>query len=153
MEHKMKVILKSDLKGTGKIGELINVSDGYARNYLIPRGLAMEADNKALNELHNREQSVKHHAEAEKQNAEDAAKELSGKTVKVFAKAGAKGKLFGSVTSKEIADAIKNQLNIDIDKRKIILQDDIKSYGSVEIEVKLYPAVSTKLFVVVGSKE
>jgi large subunit ribosomal protein L9 len=149
----MKVILKSDLKGTGKAGDLANVSDGYAKNYLIPRGLAMEADNKALNELHNREQSEKHHAEAEKQNAEDAAKALSGQTVKVFAKAGAKGKLFGSVTSKEIAEAIKNQLNIDIDKRKIVLQDDIKSYGSVEIEAKLYPGVSTKLYVVVGAKE
>lgn len=149
----MKVILKSDVKGSGKSGELVNVSDGYARNYLIPRGLAMEADSKALNELHNREQSVIHRAEVEKQNAQNTADTLSGKTVKVFAKAGSNGKLFGSVTSKEIAEAIKNQLKIEIDKRKIVLQDDIKAYGSVEVEAKIYAGISTKFYVVVGSKD
>lgn len=149
----MKVILKADVKGSGKSGELVNVSDGYAKNYLLPRGLAMLADNKAMNELKGREQAAKHRVEVEKQNAQDAAKELAGKTVKIFAKAGAGGKLFGSVTSKEIAEAISKQLGIQIDKRKVVLQDDIKTYGSVEIEVKLYTGISTKLYVVVGSKD
>ena len=148
----MKVILKADLKGTGKVGELVNVSDGYAKNYLIPRGIAILADNTALNDLKNREQSAKHKIEAEKQAAVDAATELTGKTVKVFAKAGANGKLFGSVTSKEIAEAIKKQLNIEIDKRKIILQDDIKTYGAVEIEIRLHTGIAAKLFVVVGAQ-
>ena len=89
----------------------------------------------------------------EKQNAKAAAKAISGKTVKVFAKAGANGKLFGSVTSKEIAQALKEQLNIDIDKRKIILQDDIKTYGAVEVEAKLHSGITSKFFVVVGAKD
>ena len=149
----MKVILKADLNGTGKAGDLVNISDGYARNYLLPRGLAMEADNKALNELRNREQSEKHRSEMEIQHARDTAKFISGKTIKVFAKAGANGKLFGSVTSKEIAQAIKDQFDIEIDKRKIVLQDDIKTYGAVEVEAKLHAGIMTKFFVVVGAKE
>jgi large subunit ribosomal protein L9 len=149
----MKVILKSDLKGSGKAGDLVNVSDGYAKNYLIPRGLAKEADSNALNELRNREQSEKHHAEVEKQMAQDTANAISDKTVKVFAKAGSNGKLFGSITSKEISQAIKEQYNLDIEKRKIILQDDIKSYGAVQVEAKLHSGITSKFFVVVGAKE
>ncbi|HEX2937392.1 MAG TPA: 50S ribosomal protein L9 [Ruminiclostridium sp.] len=149
----MKVILKADVKGSGKAGQLVNVSDGYAKNFLIPRGLAIEADNKAMNELRNKEQSEKHRIEVEKQNAQDAAKKLEDKTVKIFAKAGANGKLFGSVTSKEVAQAIKEQLSIDIDKRKIVLQDDIKTYGAVQVEAKLYTGVSAKFHVLVGSAD
>lgn len=146
----MKVILKADIKGSGKIGELVNVSDGYAKNYLIPRGLAMEADNRALNELKNREEAAKHRALMEEQNARAAAKELSGKTVKVYARAGAGGKLFGTITSKEIAEAVQKQLGVEIDRRKLVLQDDIKACGTVEVEAKLHPGISAKLYVVVA---
>lgn len=149
----MKVILKNDLKGTGKAGELVNVSDGYAKNYLIPRGLAMEADSKAMNELKGKEQAEKHRLEMEKQHAKEAAEALKDKTVKISAKAGAGGRLFGSVTSKEIAAAIKDQLNIEIDRRKIIMQDDIKAYGAVQVEAKLHPGITTQFYVVVGSPE
>lgn len=145
----MKVILKKDLKGTGKAGELVNVSDGYAKNYLLPRGLAAQADNAALNELKNREESEKFRIDTEKKNAAGAAKALSGKTVKLTAKGGANGRLFGSVTSKEIAEAIKKQLNVSIDKRKIVLQEDIKAFGTVEIEARLYQGISAKLYVAV----
>lgn len=148
----MKVILKKDLKGTGKAGELVNVSDGYAKNYLIPRGIAAEADNTALNELKNREESENFRIATEKKNAAEAAKILSGKTVKVTAKAGTSGRLFGSVTSKEIAEAIKKQLNVSIDKRKIVLQDDIKAFGTVKIEARLYQGISAKLYVCVGEQ-
>lgn len=149
----MKVILTKDLKGTGKAGELVNVSDGYARNYLIPRGLAAEADSRALNELHGREQSELHRLETEKKNAEEAAALIKDKTVKVYAKAGSNGKLFGSVTSKEISQAIKEQLHLDVDKRKIVLSDDIKSFGSVQVEAKLYAGVTSKFYVVVGARD
>ncbi|CDZ23822.1 hypothetical protein CCDG5_0693 [[Clostridium] cellulosi] len=149
----MKVILKVDVKGSGKAGQLVNVSDGYAKNYLIPRGLAVEANNKALNELHNKEQSEKYRKEVEKANAQQAAEKLSGKTVRIYAKAGANGKLFGSVTSKEVAQAIKEQFSLDIDKRKIVLQDDIKTYGAVQAEAKLYSGITAKFHVIVGAAD
>lgn len=149
----MKVILKNDLKGTGKAGQLVNVSDGYAKNYLIPRGIAVEADSNAMNVLKGKEQAEKHRLEVEKQNAKEAADALKDKTVKIFSKAGAGGRLFGSVTSKEIAAAIKEQLNIEIDRRKIIMQDDIKTYGSVQVEAKLHPGITTQFYVVVGSPD
>jgi large subunit ribosomal protein L9 len=149
----MKVILKNDLKGAGKAGQLVNVSDGYAKNYLIPRGLAIEADSNALNVLKGKEQAEKHRLEMEKQHASEAANALKDKTVKIFAKAGAGGRLFGSVTSKEIAAAIKEQLNIEIDRRKIIMQDEIKTYGSVQIEAKLHTGITTKFYVIVGSSD
>lgn len=148
----MKVILKADVRGSGKAGDLINVSDGYAKNYLFPRKLAVLADKQALNELHGKEQAKQHRMDVEKQNAEAAAKKLSGVTVKVSAKAGKNGKLFGSVTSKEIAAEIKKQFGTDIDKRKIILSDEIKSFGTVQIEARLYPGVAVKLFVMVGEQ-
>lgn len=146
----MKVILKADVKGTGKAGQLVNVSDGYARNFLLPRGLAVEADSKALNELKGKEQAEKYRHEVEQQNARNAAGVISGKTVRITAKAGSNGKLFGSVTSKEVAAAIKEQLGLEIDKRKIVLQDDIKSYGTVQVEAKLYPGIVAKFNVAVG---
>ena len=99
----MKVILKQDVKGQGKKGELVNVSDGYARNFLFPRGLAAEADAQAMNELKNREESLRHHAEMEKKAAQETASKLKGQTLKLTARAGQGGKLFGSVSTKEIA--------------------------------------------------
>lgn len=146
----MKVILKSDVRGSGKAGELVNVSDGYARNYLFPRGLAIVADAQALNVLHGKEEAVKHRAQEEKAHAEEAAEKLKGVVVKVYAKAGTAGRLFGAVTSKEIAAAIKTQCGLDIDRRKIVLGADIKAFGTYEIEIKLYAGISTKMSVMVG---
>jgi len=145
----MKVILKQDVKGLGKSGEMVNVSDGYARNFLMPRGLASEANAQAMNELKNRELAEKHKREVELKAAQDAAKELDGKTVKVSAKAGQSGKLFGSVTSKEVAEVIKNDYGIEVDKRKITIED-IKNYGTYEAEVKIQSGVSAKIFVLVN---
>lgn len=149
----MKVILLADVKGSGKKGELATVSDGYARNYLFPRGLAKEANAQAMNELKNHEESVKHKIEVEKAAAEDAAKKLEGKTVKLFAKAGQGGKIFGSVTAKEIAEELKKSYGVDIDKRKIVLDADIKAFGSYQCEIKLYPGISAKIFAMVGEAE
>jgi large subunit ribosomal protein L9 len=149
----MKVILKADIKGSGKAGELVNVSDGYARNYLFPRALAVEADQKAMNDLRGREEAKKHQAQVEEQNARAAKAALSGKTVRLTARAGSAGRLFGAVTSKEIASAIKSQFGIDIDKRKIVLDADIKAFGSYKIEIKLHPGVAAELTVAVGEQQ
>ena len=145
----MKVILKEDVKGQGKKGQLVNVSDGYARNFLLPRGLAMEADAQAMNDLKNKEEAARHHAAMEKQNAEEAAKALKGKTVKLTATAGSAGRLFGSVTTKEVAEGLKAQFQVEVDKRKISMAD-VKAFGSYEAEVKLYPGISAKITVMVG---
>lgn len=149
----MKVILKSDVKGSGKAGQLVNVSDGYAKNFLLPRGLAVLADKTALNELHGREEAEKHRREVEQQNARDAAKKLDGVIVRVTAKAGTNGRLFGSVTSKEIAQALKEQFGVNIDKRKILLPEDIKAFGTVQFEIRLYVGINAKLSVAVSEKQ
>lgn len=145
----MKVILTQDVKSLGKKGEMVNVADGYARNFLFPRGLAAEANAQALTELKNREQAAEHKIAVDTQNARDAASALEGKTVRVSAKAGANGKLFGSVTAKEVAENIKKQFGIETDKRKITMED-VKSYGTYEAEVKLYSGISAKIYVQVS---
>ncbi|MBQ2758807.1 MAG: 50S ribosomal protein L9 [Clostridia bacterium] len=145
----MKVILNQDVKDLGKKGELVNVSDGYAKNFLIPRKIAVVADNAAMNELKNREASKAHHLAVEKAEAQAAADKLNGKSVKVQAKAGANGRLFGSVTSKEIAEKIKEQYNVEIDKKKIV-SEDIRNYGTYECTLKIYTGITAKIFVVVG---
>lgn len=145
----MKVVLKQDVKGLGKKGELVNTSDGYARNFLFPKGLACEANAQSLSELKNREQAEKYRIATETAAAKKAAEEISGKTIRITAKAGANGKLFGSVTSKEIAEKIKSEFGIQTDKRKIIVED-IKQFGTYEFEIKLYTGISAKLFVMVG---
>jgi large subunit ribosomal protein L9 len=145
----MKLILKQDVKGLGKKGEMVNASDGYARNYLLPRGLAMEVNAQALNELKNKELAEKHKKEVELKAAQEAAEKLDGKTVRISAKAGQNGKLFGSVTSKEIAEAIKNDFGIEADKRKITVED-IKNYGTYEAEVKMMSGITAKIFVLVN---
>ena len=134
----MKVVLLQDVKGKGKKGELCNVSDGYARNFLFPKKLAVEADNAALNELKNREEAQAHHKKEELAAAQKTASMLDGKSVNIKAKAGAGGKLFGSVTSKEIAAEIKNSIGIEIDGKKMNVAD-IKNYGEYTAENKLYP--------------
>lgn len=142
----MKVILLADVKGHGKKGELCNVSDGYARNFLFPKNLAVEANNAALAELKSREDAKAHHLKEEKDAAIAIAKQLEGKRFNLTAKAGANGKLFGAVTSKEIAIAIKEQSGIEVDRKKMSVAD-IKSYGEFGAEIKLYNGVSAKFTV------
>ena len=148
----MDVILNADVKGLGKKGELVKTSDGYARNFLFPRNLAVEANAQAMTELKNREQSKQHKIDVATQQAKEAAEKLEGKTIKLTAKAGKNGKLFGSVTSKEIAEKIKAQFSIDIDKRKVSVED-IKNFGTYTAEVKLYIGISAKVFVQVGEQQ
>lgn len=145
----MKVVLKQDVKGQGKKGQLVNVSDGYARNFLLPRGLAIEADAQAMNDLKNKEEAARFHVEQDKKNASDTAKVLEGKTLKMTAKAGQGGRLFGSVTTKEVAEALKNQFQVEVDKRKIAMAD-IKAFGSYEAEIKLHQGISAKITVMVS---
>lgn len=148
----MNVILNADVKGLGKKGELVKTSDGYARNFLFPRNLAVEANAQTMTELKNREQSKQHKIDVATQQAKEAAEKLEGKTIKLTAKAGKNGKLFGSVTSKEIAEKIKSQFAIDIDKRKVSVED-IKNFGTYTAEVKLYTGISAKVFVQVGEQQ
>lgn len=142
----MKVILCQDVKGQGKKGELVNVSDGYARNFLFPKGLAIEANATAMNELKNRESSAAHKVAEEKKAAENLKAAIDGKTVTVHAKAGASGKLFGAVTAKEVAEEIKKNYGVEIDKRKIGMTD-LKTYGSVTAEIKIYPSITATITV------
>ena len=145
----MKVILKQDVKGLGKKGELVSASDGYARNFIFPKGLAAEANAQAMSEFKNKQQAEKYRIDTETAAAKAAAEKISGKTIHITAKAGQNGKLFGSVTSKEIAEKVKEEFGINTDKRKIIV-DDIKQFGTYEFEVKLYQGISAKLYVMVG---
>ena len=149
----MKVILLQDVKGSGKKGELVNVSDGYARNFLLPRKLAKEADAQAINELKNAEQSKQFKIETETAKAKANAEKLKDKTIVMYGKAGKGGKLFGSVTSKEISAELNKQFGISVDKRKIVLDNEIKSFGTYNCEVKLYTGVSAKLKVMVKEEE
>ncbi len=145
----MKVILTQDVKGTGKKGELVEVADGYAQNFLIKRGVAIPANKQAMGEMKSKEAAKQHKIELEKQAANETAQKLEGKTVKLTAKAGANGKLFGSVTSKEIAEAIEAQMGAAVDKKKITLSSEIKAFGTYNIEIKLYQGISAKMFVTV----
>ena len=145
----MDVILKADVKGLGKKGEKVKASDGYARNFLFPKGLAVEANAQSLTELRNREQSNQHKIDTEIAAANASKDKLQGKTVKLTAKAGQNGKIFGSVTAKEVAGEISKQFGVTVDKRKITM-DDIKNFGSYKIEVKLYTNISAEMTVMVG---
>lgn len=142
----MKVVLTQDVKGLGKKGELVNTSDGYARNFLFPRKLAMEANAQAMSELKNREASEKHRIDTEIANAKANAAKIEGKTVKLTAKGGAGGKLFGSVTSKDVAGLIAKEFGITLDKRKVVVED-IKAFGTYPVEVKLYNGISASMYV------
>ena len=141
----MKVILLEDVRGKGKKGDVVNVSDGYAKNFLLPKKLAVEANSSNMNVLEGQKASQKHKRDLEEAAAKEAAKKMSGVTVKVPAKGGTSDRLFGSVTSKEIAEELKKQFNIEIDKRKIILDEPIKNFGTYILDVKLYPGISGKL--------
>lgn len=145
----MKVILKADVKGNGKKGEIINVSDGYARNFLFPKGLAVEANAQAMNEYNNALASKEHHEKELRTAAEEQKKKLDAANITIKAKAGSGGRLFGSVTSKEIAGEIKNVLSLDIDKKKIVLDSDIKAFGTFTVPIKLYSGITASLKVTV----
>lgn len=144
----MKVILLTDVKGHGKKGELCNVSDGYARNFLFPKKLAVEANATAMNELKNREVAKAHHLAEEKRAAEEIANKIDKKQIIITAKAGASGKLFGAVTAKEIAAAVKESFGVEVDRRKMNV-NDIKQFGEYTAEIKLYSGVSATLTVIV----
>ncbi|TDT50467.1 50S ribosomal protein L9 [Fonticella tunisiensis] len=141
----MKVILKQDVKGLGKKGDVINTSDGYARNFLFPRGLAIEATEGNMKTLELQKASEAKRKAEELQRARELAKQISEYTLNISVKTGENGKLFGSITSKDIADELKKQYKIDIDKKKIVLDEAIKTTGVYNIEVKVYPEVSARL--------
>ncbi len=140
----MKVILLQDVKGTGSKGEIKEVKDGYAVNFLIKKGLAQEATPQNLNLLQGQKDSAQHKIDVERQNAKDTAEKLEGKTIVVSAKAGQNGRLFGTVTSKEVASAIKRDLGLDIDKKKINIAMKIEGFGDFAAEARLYAGVSAK---------
>lgn len=145
----MKVILLSDIKGSGKKGDLINVSDGYARNYLLPKKLAKEATPQAINELNNAKESMKHKIDEEIKKAKEDAGKIDGKSIKLIVKSGNEGRIFGSITAKEIAEEIEKTYNILVDKRKIALKNEIKALGSYECNIKLYNGVNVKMIIIV----
>ena len=148
----MKVILLADVKGQGKKNDVIEVSDGYGKNFLIPRKLAKPADAQSLNDVKVKEAARLYRIETEKKAAREMAEQLKSILVKVPASSGADGRLYGSVTSKDVVERLKADHGIDIDKRKLVLSDPIKAYGKYEIEVKLYPEVVGKIFVLVCEK-
>ncbi|MBE6795062.1 MAG: 50S ribosomal protein L9 [Ruminococcaceae bacterium] len=137
----MEVILKADVKGLGKKGEKAVVSDGYARNFLFPKGLAAEANAQLMSELKNKQSSEQFRAEEDLKAAKANAEKINGNTVVFKAKGGSNGRLFGSVTAKEIAGVVSKQFNVNVDKRKITV-DDIKAFGTYNAQVRLHPKVS-----------
>lgn len=144
----MKVILLQDVKKIGKKGDVIEASDGYARNFLFPRKLAQEATDANMHILNNKKENERKQKLAELEAAQKLAGELKGKEIKITAKTGENGKLFGAITSKDVAQLIKEQYKVDIDKKKLVM-DTIKVAGTYEFDVKLYPEVSTKMKVII----
>lgn len=138
----MKVILTQDVKSQGKKGDLINVSDGYANNFLLKKGLAKVATKQAINELEGKRGAEQYRRNQEELKARNIADRMKEMTVRLTAKAGVEGKLFGSITSKDVAAALKEQYNIDVDKRKIDLPDGIKQCGIRDVSVSLYTGVT-----------
>ena len=147
----MKVVLLADVKGQGKKNDVINVSDGYARNFLLPRKLAVEADAKVMNEIKGREESIKHKIEVETAEAKALAAKLDTILVKIPTSSGADGRLYGSITAKDIAEQLQKEYGITVDKRKIQLSDPIRAYGQYDLDVKLYTDVTAKVHVLVCS--
>ena len=145
----MKVMLLQDVKGQGKKDQIVNVSDGYARNFLFPRKLAVEADAKAMADAKNKEAAKQFKIEQDKAAARDIAARLEAVQVKIKATAGADGRLYGSITTADVADALKEQAGIELDKRKIVSEAPIKAFGSYTLEVKLYPEIVGKIHLIV----
>lgn len=148
----MKVLLLKDVKGQGKTGDIVNVSDGYARNFLLARGLAVEAVGKALNEAKQKKESEEYQLQKRKQKALEDKEKLTTATVHVRVRAGESGKIFGSVTSKEIAQALCEQ-GYEVDKKDVVLKEPIKSIGRLFVEIKLFGGISAKVNVVVEASE
>lgn len=146
----MKVLLLADVKGQGKKDQIVEVSDGYARNFLFPKKLAVAADNKVMSEAKSKEESKQFRLKEEKAAAKELAEKLGQLTVKITASSGADGRLYGSITSKDIAEALNTQHKIEIDKRKLVLAENIKAYGTYNVDVKVYPEISAKLKVTVS---
>ena len=145
----MKVILLQDVKGSGKKGDLVNAADGYARTYLLPKKLAMEATAGAINNKKIQDEAKAHHAQVELDNAKAAKERLTGKLVTVTARAGKEGKIFGAVTAKEVAAAVSSQYGLDVDKRKVELDGEIRAFGTFEFDLKLHPGVVARMKVMV----
>ena len=148
----MRVVFLTDVKGQGKKDQVKDVSDGYARNFLLPKGLAVPADAKMLNEIKNRESSRQHKIEVEKAEANALAEKLKNIVVKIKALGGADGRLYGSVTTKDIAEALQAQHGISVDRRKLTLNDPIKAHGTYILELKLYTEITAKVTVSVLDK-
>ncbi len=149
----MKVILIKDLKGTGRAGEIVNVSDGYARNFLFPKGIAKEASEQNLNIAKQQQKANEKRRMLELLSAEEAAKKLSGLKVVIMAKSGENGRLFGSVTAKEISEAIMKQHGIEIDKKKIVMNEHIKELGELKLQIKVHAGISADIAVSVEAAE
>ena len=145
----MKVILLENVKKKGKKGDVIQVPDGYAKNFLFPQKLAKEATSQSLTELNNEKSSDEHRKEMEKAKAEEIAKIINEKIIKITSKAGKNGKLFGSVTTKDISNKIKEEFAVDIDKHKIVLESDIKAFGTYKFTVKLHPGIAAQMAVMI----
>ncbi len=141
----MKVILNADVKGKGKKGDYVEVSDGYARNFLLPKGLAMEATASNLNDLKGKKDAEAYRKQQDLESAKETAEKLKAITVELSAKAGDNGKLFGSITSKDVAEKLKFQHHIVVDKKKMVLPDGIKTTGVHNIDIKLHPSVKGTL--------
>ncbi len=138
----MKVIFLKDVKGSGNKGDIKNVADGYARNMLLPKNLAVEATPENMNKLQGQQASAQHKIDVDIQNAKEAAAKLKGKKITIAAKAGSNSRLFGSVTAANVADAIAQQTGVKLDKKKISLSTDIKNFGSYNATIKLYNGIS-----------
>ena len=145
----MQVILTQDVKGLGKKNQMVKASDGYARNFLLPKGLAVEATNTHVNIMQGKQDAERSKAQKEREHALAQAKAIEAVTVTVKVKCGENGKLFGSLTAKEVADSLRAQHNIDIEKKKIEIKEPIKALGKYTFDVKLYPQIGTRLNVVV----
>ncbi len=147
----MKVILKQDVKGLGKKEQMVEASDGYARNFLFPRGLAVEASATNVNIMKTKKEAETQKKDREIAQAKELAKKIKDITLTFKVKAGDNGKLFGSITSKDVAEAMKTQQKLEIDKKKLVMPDSLKSVGTFEVEVKLYPEISSKFTVKIES--
>lgn len=145
----MKVLLLQDVKGSGKKGDIVEVNDGYAKNFLIRKNMAKEADKAVMLEKKSQQASVERTKMLEKQAAEAKANEIKNKEIYLKVKTGENGKMFGAITSKEIAEGITNTLHVEIDKKQIVLENPIKSVGRYNVEAKLYAGVSAKFVVIV----
>lgn len=147
----MKVILQQDIKGTGKNGDVINVSEGYARNFLIPKGLALPADANNMNQYNQKVRAEAHRKDLEKKAAQETANKLNGQTITITAKTGDNGKLFGSITSKEIAQAL-GKLGFSVDKRKIELSEPIRMLCVQPVDIKVYAGITARINVEVKAQ-